>query len=255
MDKKFAAQLYTVRDELKKDFPGTLEKLREMGWSGVQIDGLHGNDPVVINNTLEKTGLKVAGMHVGLDRLTEDLDNVVKEADIFGTRYIYCHYLEEEYQNESGYRYVKDKLLSIGEKLKAKGYKIGYHHHEFEFETIIDGKYALEYLLEPEGRNSIYPEIDTYWIKYAGKDPLSFMSNYKGRMPVLHLKDMSADGSKDFVEIGNGIIDFKSILEWGEKSGVEWYAVEQDYCKNSSLESLEISLKNLKELSKEIETK
>lgn len=252
MKNKFAAQLYTLRDELQKDFHGTLKTLKDMGWSGVQIDGLHGYEPEEIAYTLEKTGLKVAGMHIGLDRMQNELEQVKKEAELFGTKDIFCHYLEKEYQHVEGYKYVKEALLNVARILSPEGYRVGYHHHEFEFETEINGMYALEYLLEAENGLSLYPEIDTYWVQYAGIPPLEFMANYSHRIPILHLKDMTTDDRKTFAEVGTGLIDFKPILQWGENNGVEWYAVEQDFCDGSPLESLEISLLNLNRLAESL---
>lgn len=248
MQHKFAAQLYTLRDELKKDFYETLRTLSKMGWKAVQIDGLHGYPAVEIAAVLKETGLSVAGMHVGLDRMTQELDVVLEEARLFGTTDFFNHYLEDELQNEAGYRLAKRQLLEISDKVKPLGFRVGYHHHEFEFELDVDGKPALDFVLEPEGHRFIYPEIDTYWVSFANRDPLAYMSKFPNKIPILHLKDMSADESRTFTEIGNGVIDFEPILKWGENHGVEWYCVEQDYCPGSPFDSLETSFNYLKEM-------
>lgn len=253
MKQKFAAQLYTLRNELQKDFPAVLKDLKKMGWAGVQIDGLQGYAAEEIGVALKETGLKAAGMHIGVDRMTDDLDAVLEEARLFGAKDFFCHYLEEDMQNVAGYRQVKKELLEVARKLTPFGYRIGYHNHDFEFKTMVDGKVALEYLLEPEGNQFIYPEIDTYWVKKAGYDPLAFIEKYANRIPILHLKDMTNDEKAYFAEIGTGSIEFEPILQWGENNGVEWYAVEQDYCPNDDpMASLEISLKNLTDMAKRI---
>ena len=90
LQQKFAAQLYTVRDEVKADFPGVLRELKAMGWAGVQISGLHGWDAQEVAAVLKETGLGTAGMHISLDRLTNDLDNVLAEAALFQTPDIVC---------------------------------------------------------------------------------------------------------------------------------------------------------------------
>lgn len=249
---KFAAQLYTLRDELKKDFPGVLRELKKMGWQAVQIDGLHGYSPQEIGEVLKETNLSVAGMHVGVDRLTGDLDAVLEEAYHFKTKDLFNHYLSEDLQNVDGYKMVKKELLGVATKLTPLGYRIGYHNHDFEFHTMIDNKVALEYILEPVGNQFIYPEVDTYWVKKAGYDPLTFIANYPNRMPVLHLKDMTQDEEQTFAEIGTGSINFEQILRWGENNGVEYYAVEQDTCPIDPLTSLNASLENLIVLSRKI---
>lgn len=249
---KFATQLFTLRDELKQDFPMVLRELKKMGWDAVQIDGLFGYTAEEIAEVLKETGLQTAGMHIGVDRMINDLDNVIKEALLIKSKDIFCHYLEEEQQNVEGYKYVKESLLKVSEKLNPLGFRVGYHNHDFEFKTVVNGKYALDYILEPVGNNFLYPEIDTYWIKKAGLDPLTYIKKYVGRTPYLHLKDMTLDEFEDFAEIGTGQIDFASILKWGKDHEVEWYVVEQDECKGNPFDSLSISLDNLKRMQEKI---
>jgi sugar phosphate isomerase/epimerase len=243
---KFAAQLFTLREACKKDFYGTLRKLSEMGWKSVQIDGLHGYPAVEIAAVLQETGLSVAGMHVSLHRLNTELDAVLNEAKMFDTPYFYLNSLSADMQNEPGYREVKRRLLEIASLVQDQGFYIGYHNHDFEFHTEINNRVALDYLLEPEEGQSLLPEIDTYWVKKAGRDPLTYISQYTGRkFPILHFKDMTNDDRQYFAELGTGSIDFAPILQWGEANGVEYYAVEQDYCPGDPFDSLAQSLEYL----------
>ncbi|REE86213.1 sugar phosphate isomerase/epimerase [Paenibacillus taihuensis] len=252
MREKLAAQLYTLRNELKKDFPGTLREVKRMGWSAVQIDGLHGNDPREIASVLDELGLRIAGMHVGLERMKHDLPAVIEEARLFKTKDFICHSLPDELMNPAGYKSVRSDLREVASKVAALGLRAGYHNHDFEFHTTLEDQYALDYVLELDPANPVYAEIDTYWVKKAGLDPLAYMRQYAGRMPIMHLKDMTKDDRQYFAEIGTGIIDFAPIIAWGEQSGVEWYAVEQDYCPGSPLDSLAISLEHLLKLEPEI---
>ncbi|RKL65010.1 xylose isomerase [Salipaludibacillus neizhouensis] len=252
MELNYAAQLYTLRNELKQDFPGVLRELKKMGWEAVQIDGLFGYSAEEIAEVLKETGLATAGMHIGLDRMNDDLDNVMKESLLFNSKDFFCHYMEEYMQNVEGYKKAKVDLLEVARKLSPLGFRIGYHNHDFEFKTTIEGKSALEFILEPKGNNFIYPEIDTYWVKKAGVDPLAFIKKYTGRTPYLHFKDMTTDGLEFFAEVGTGSIDFSSILSWGKQHGVEWYVIEQDECKVSPFDSLALSLENLKKMEEKL---
>lgn len=252
MRHKFAAQLYTLRNEIQKDFPGVLRELKEMGYAAVQIDGLFDYPAEEISAVLKETGLKTAGMHIGLDRMKNELETVIKEAVLLGTTDFFCHYLEEEMRNLEGYLKARHDLLEIAKKVTPRGYRVGYHHHDFEFKTMIDGKFALDYILEKVDGLALYPEVDTYWVKMAGLDPLSYMKKFPKRIPILHLKDMTNDERKYFAEVGTGSIDFEPILVWGEQNGVEFYAVEQDLCPGSPLASLELSLTNLIKLSEKV---
>ncbi|MFD0618089.1 sugar phosphate isomerase/epimerase family protein [Paenibacillus sp. GCM10027629] len=249
MRNKFAAQLYTLREACKEDFYGTLRTLRQMGWSAVQIDGLHGYPAEEIAAVLQETGLSVAGMHVSLARMNHELDAAIREAEWFGTPYIYCNSVPGALQDEEGYRQLKRELLNIAGKVRGKGLYIGHHNHDFEFHTVVDGKAALDYVLEPEETGTLIPELDTYWIKKAGRDPLAYISTYAGRkLPILHFKDMTKDDRQYFAEIGAGCIDFEPILAWGEANGVEYYAIEQDYCPGNPFDSLAQSFEYLMQL-------
>lgn len=250
--KKFAAQLYTLRNELELDFPGTLRTLKEMGWSAVQISGLRNHTKEQIAAALQETGLKTAGMHVPLDRLRGDLAEVLAEAQLFQTKDLICPFIADDLRNEAGYRAVRRELNEIADKLAADGYRISYHNHDFELQVHIEGKTALEYMLEPSDTNAVLAEVDVYWVKKAGMDPLAFIQPYANRMPIIHLKDMSNDEHRVFAEIGTGTIDFTPILSWGEESGIEWYAVEQDVCPGNPLDSLQLSLNNLNKLADEL---
>lgn len=108
----------------------------------------------------------------------------------------------------------------------------------------------MRYLLDPADNNEILAEIDVYWVKKAGVDPLQFIEPYAHRIPNLHLKDMTNDDKQTFAEIGEGVIDFMPILKWGEENGVEWYVVEQDTSQQGPLKSLEMSFNNLMDLIK-----
>lgn len=252
MREKFAAQLFTVREELAtKGITAVFRDLKAMGWRGVQISALpQGYDPQEVAEALKETGLGTAGMHISLDRLQKDLDGVLQEADLYGTKDIVVPYLPGNYQNPEGYTEVRNILNEVARKVPD--YRISYHNHAFEFETQVNGVSALEFLLEPSEDNLVLAEIDVYWVKKGGQDPLTFIQNYANRMPIIHLKDMTNDERETFAEIGTGKIDFVPILQWCEKSGVEWYAVEQDVCPGNPMDSLQISLENLIKLQERV---
>jgi sugar phosphate isomerase/epimerase len=252
MKHKFAAQLYTLRNELEKDFPGVLRDLKEMGWQAVQISGLRGHTAEQIAAALKENGLSTAGMHISLEQINNDPATVLEQARMFNTRDLIVPFLPQAYQNELGYKMLRSNLNEIARKLKPLGYTLSYHNHAFEFETQIEGKSALEYILEPSEDNLVLSEIDVYWVKRGGQDPLTFIQPYAKRMPIIHLKDMTDDEERAFAEVGTGSIDFAPILEWGERNGIQWYAVEQDVCKRAPMDCLQTSLENLHKLADQL---
>lgn len=252
MRNKFAAQLYTVRDELKRGIRPIFKELKEMGWAAVQLSALPpGYDPEEVAAALKENNLGTAGIHISIDRLQSDFDSVLDEVSLYQTKDIVCPFLPDHLRNKEGYQKVKMLLNELA--VQAPGYRISYHNHAFEFDTEIEGKSALEYLLEPTADNKILAEIDVFWVKKGGRDPLSFLQPYVNRMPIIHLKDMTKDERQTFAEVGTGVIEFAPILDWCEKSGVEWYAVEQDVCPGNPIDSLNTSLKNLQLLAKQLQ--
>lgn len=248
MIEKFAVQLYTLRHEIEQDLFQVLTDLKKMGWSGVQISALPDKyDPEEVAQKLKELNLKAAGMHVPLRRMEHDLKAVLQEAQLYETKDIVFPYLSEELRTAEGYKHVKQLLNSISEK--HPDIRVSYHNHDFELNTMINGQTALEYILDPkEVENKVLTEIDVYWIKKAGKDPLQFIRPYKNRMPIIHLKDMTNDEQKTYAALGTGSIDFKPIIEWGEKSGIEWYVVEQDECPGDPFDSLQTSYNYIQRL-------
>ncbi|KMJ58898.1 xylose isomerase [Bacillus sp. LL01] len=252
MEHKIAAQLYTVRDLLERDFIGVLKELKEMGYAGVEMAGLYGHDPKVVAAALKELGLSVAGMHVGVDRLRNELPAVLAEAELFGTKHLVMPYVVEEDRTEEYYVSLKAELNELAAVLKKDGYTISYHNHDFEFEAEIGGQVALEYLLEPSADNLIHAELDVYWVTKAGHDVLEFLAPMAGRVPTLHMKDMAPGEEGNFSEVGTGVIDFEPILRWGEEHGVEWYIIEQDVCPGNPLDSLRVSIGNLQGIMEKI---
>ena len=249
---KCAAQLYTCRDLLEQDYNGVLKALKAQGWQAVQVSGSRGYTPVQIAGFLRENGLKTAGLHVSLDELTNDMAGAVSQALLYDTRDIIVPYLPREYQNVLGYQMFKSHMNALAKPLNAAGFRLSYHNHDFEFATTIAGVSALEWLLQPSPDNAILAEIDTYWVKKGGADPLSFLAPYSHRMPIIHLKDMTTDDRQTFAEVGTGSIDFLPILRWCEANGVEWYAVEQDVCDRNPLDCLATSLANLRQLASQL---
>ncbi len=253
MKHKFAVQLYTLRKECERDFPATLRILGRMGWAGVETAGLHGHSAEEIAEVLREAGLKTAGMHVSVERLRSDTENLINEAALLGTKHLICPSVPHEWRNVQGYVRLREELNAAAAELKSEGFTVGFHNHAFEFDTSVRGMDALSYLLEPVSDNAVLAEIDVYWVKKAGHEPTAFLKPYSGRMPTMHLKDMTGDERKTYAEIGTGIIDFESLLLWGERNGVEWYVVEQDICEGEALYSVRISLDNLNALADRLE--
>lgn len=242
MNLPVSLQLYTVRDETKNDFIGTLEKVAEMGYYGVEFAG-YGEIPASkMKETLDRLGLKAVGSHVSTPRLKNNLDEEIEFNLAVGNKYIICPHgkyptLPELMESISFY-------AMVAEKCKEKGLQFCYHNHAHEFE-MFDGRHQLDILYEETDPALVMAEIDTYWVTRAGVDPVGYIEKYSGRCPLIHLKDMDPV-DQSFAEVGNGTINIKAIIEAAQKAGSKHLVVEQDRCKRPSLESAKISIDNLK---------
>src|SRR4030095_9269935 len=125
---------------------------------------------------------------------------------------------------------------------------LAYHNHNFEFDKF-GGKTGLEIILENTAAHLVVAEIDVYWVKFAGADPVALIEKWGERVRILHLKDMAQGTEKRFAPVGTGTIDFKAILAAAEKNNVRYGIVEQDKTYDMTpMEAIQISLSNLKKL-------
>lgn len=237
-----AVQLFTVREECEKNFAETLKQVAEIGYDGVELAGLHGLSAAEVKALLDECGLRAAASHVSLEAIQYRLDEVIAEQKLLGSRYIVCPYLEPAQRTEAHYRALVHVLTEAGEACKKEGITLCYHNHDFELAALSDGKSALASLFDETKPDVLAAELDVYWLAKAGEQPARWIEKYKGRTPLIHLKDMTKDEQGFFAELGTGSIDFDAILTAAAASNVEWWVVEQDETKRPPLESIQISL-------------
>lgn len=243
-----ALQMYTLRDESAKDYVGTLAKVAKLGYAGVELAGTGGLSATDLAKTLASLGLKVAGSHIGLDQLESNLEAELDFNATIGNAHIVCPWVgEERRKTAADWRTLAASFNRIGDACAKRGMKFCYHNHAFEFEKF-DGLAGLDILFGAADPRLVNSELDTYWVKYGGGDPVAYVNRFSGRIPLVHLKDMSADTDRAFAEIGEGTLDIRGIISAAEKAGTTWAIVEQDVCKRPPLESVEISITNLRKM-------
>lgn len=130
------------------------------------------------------------------------------------------------------------------------GIRWSYHNHAFEFETFPgDDRRKLDILYAETAPENLYCELDTAWVHAGGADPAAYLLKYKGRCPIIHVKDVHPDARPDawkFIELGKGLLDWPAVFAAGREAGVEWYVYEQDTCDGDPLESARVSYDFLK---------
>lgn len=243
------AQLYTVRKftQTKEGIVETFRKVSEMGYTAVQISGFGPVDPVDVAKAMKDSGLTVASTHMGWPRFLKELDAVIEEHKMWGCSHPAIGGLPGEYFSAEGLNKFVEELKPVAERLAKNGMDFSYHNHSHEL-VKFGGKTWLAMLYETASPSILKAEIDTYWIQHGGGDPAAWIRKCAGRMPVLHVKDMCITNQKEqrFAEIGEGNLDWPSILKAAEESKVDYLLVEQDDCYDRDpFESLAISYRNL----------
>jgi len=231
---QFSIQLYSVRDIINNDFSGTLKKLAEMGYTGVEFAGYGGLSAPEMKDVLTANGLKSVGAHIGIEGLTKRLDEELAYHRVLGTEYIICPF----YNMKTGEDALKlaEILKPVAAKCVGSGFKFAYHNHAHEFDKD-GGEYLLDILfknLPPEAAM----ELDIYWAAYAGVEPLAYMEKHRDRLKLLHIKQI--DNEKKCVDLDQGVIDFRKIITKAKTLGVEHFILEQEEYAVSSI----VSVKN-----------
>lgn len=245
-----ALQLYTVREEAARDFAGTLEQVAAIGYTAVELAGYGPLSPQEFRAKLDALGMTVAASHIALARMETELSTVIRECQILGCPTLVCPFLPPERRSEAAYREVAASLNRIGAMAHAEGLSLCYHNHAFEFESTIDGLTAFDWLAAHTDSALVQLELDAFWVQKAGQHPTVLLDTYAGRVPLVHLKDMTADAEQTFAPVGTGAIDFAPIFAAAEQGGVRWYIVEQDRAEGSAIDAARTSFDNLKQMGK-----
>lgn len=244
----YALQLYTVRDHMETDPARTLQEVKAMGYDHVETAGLAGLSADEFRRLLDEAELTAFSGHVGIDALADDLDAVIEMAQTLGQEYVVVPWVGNEQRAtwETWAQYARE-MEAAGFAMREHGITLCYHNHAHEYETI-NGETALDIMFETAEPEALAVELDVYWTRFAGYDPVEEINKYAGRLPLIHLKDMTSGDSPTFTELGKGILDWERIMAAAKAAGAEWYIVEQDICPVDSLESARISAEFVKNL-------
>ncbi len=245
--RSIAVQMYTVRQAAAQDFRGALRQVTQLGYTAVELTATLDLTVAELSQTLSDLGLKCVSFHVPLKELRQNLSGEIERSLGVGAGFIVCPWIPPEQRGgEISYRTLGAELNRMGEVCRANGLQLCYHHHDFEL-VQFNGKFALDILLEESDPTNVQLEADTYWLKFGGVEPASYLRRWPGRVPLLHLKDMTATQPTTFAEVGAGILDWPPIFAAAEAIGTQWYIVEQDTCPGDPFESLRMSLEKLRQ--------
>lgn len=221
-------QLYTVRDEMKRDVAATLARVAQIGYTEVEFAGYFDHTPAEIRAMLDQNHLTAPSAHIPLQTLQGDLSGVIAAAKTIGHEYIVCPWLDPSQRGSTvdAWKSFGATLTDIARRVQQAGLQFAYHNHDFEF-TKIGDTVPFDVLLANSDPQLVKLEMDLYWATRAGQDPLAWFAKYPGRFPLVHVKDGRA-GNMDMAPVGSGSIDWKRIFAKRELAGIKHYFVEHD---------------------------
>jgi sugar phosphate isomerase/epimerase len=251
---QLAAQLYTLRDHCQTPaaIAATLPKVRALGYEAVQVSGIGPIPEADLARLLRDNGLTCCATHEAGDRLLGEPQRVVDRLRALGctiTAYPYPGGVKLE--TLADVRDLARRLNAAGQVFHAAGMQLCYHNHHIEFRRF-EGRTMLEILYAETDPRYLLGEPDTYWIQYGGGNPVAWCERLRDRLPIIHLKDLvvTHDNQVTIAEIGNGNLDWPSILRAAAAAGCQWYCVEQDTCAGDPFDSLRQSFEYLAGLAK-----
>jgi len=251
-EKMIGLQLWSVKDDMKKDVPATIAAVGEMGYKFVETAGygdgkIYGLDPLEFKNLCKKNGLKFLGAHTGQDAPSkENWDKTMEWWDVCiaahkkaGVKWIVQPWMGRTgYGSLEGLKNYCEYFNAVGEKCNAAGIRFGYHNHDQEFKTEFEGKPVYDWMLELTDAKKVMFQLDLYWIDHGGKNALDYFEKYPGRFELWHIKDKAEVGA-------SGKMDFAAIFAKRAQSGAEYGIVEVEEYNFEPLESCRKSLEYL----------
>jgi sugar phosphate isomerase/epimerase len=261
-------QLFSVREALAKDYPGTLKRVAAIGYREVEAAGFYNHSAADVKHMMADAGLRCLSAHYPLADLLKSTDATIAYAQALGLEYIICSapwaanpaHLEN-YPGGSwegilhamtldDWKWNADQFNQLGCTMQGAGLKFGYHNHTMEFRKE-NGGTGYRVLLEDTDPRCVTLELDCGWAMAGGQDPVKMLRQYPGRFAMLHLKDLkpAAPGTEPServsTEIGSGTAkNFRALFNAAETTGVRHYFVEQEDFDKPVFEALEIDYKN-----------
>jgi sugar phosphate isomerase/epimerase len=264
-------QLYTLRDQLPKDYEGTLKQVGDIGYREVELFGEQTKTAAELLKTMKAAKLTPVSAHYLVAEIQTGFEAKIAFAKELGLKYMVCAFpaFKDPARLPAGtdmfkaivhdmtlddWRWLADVFNKAGEQTKKAGIQFAYHNHNIEFRDY-NGVLAYDELLKNTDPALVKMEMDCGWVVVAGHDPAAYMQKYPGRFPLLHIKDMKPGEATTTVldpnrttEVGSGTIDWKKVFAAAKTGGMQHYFVEQEAFAGSPLDGIKKSFDYLQKL-------
>ncbi len=232
----FGLQLYSLRDDLPKDVKGVLKQVSAFGYK--QVEGFEGPLGLFwgMTNTefkqyMDQLGMSFVSSHCDINK---DFEKKAADAAAIGMKYLICPYIGKQ-KTLDDYKKIADEFNKRGEICRKNGIRFAYHNHDYSFK-LQDGQFPQDIFMGGTDPATVDFEMDMYWVITAGQDPVNWSKKYKGRFKLGHVKDRTKGATEeaDSVTLGQGSIDYSSILKTARRDGMEYFIVEQEKYANTT---------------------
>jgi sugar phosphate isomerase/epimerase len=235
---KFGVQLYSFRNQMPNDVPGMLKKIKETGITELEGGDTYGLSVEAYRKLLDDNGLKMVGIGGDFTKLQTDLPAIISLAKQLGASYVTCFWIphEEGTFTPENTEKAAEVFNTAGKTLKENGLSFCYHPHGYEFRPYGDGT-LFDYLVEKTNPAYVNFEMDVFWVKHAGVEPVSLLEKYPSRFLLMHLKDRrhgtigNNNGRADVecnVTLGTGDVGIEAILKAAKKTAVKHFFIEDE---------------------------
>ncbi|WP_276256685.1 sugar phosphate isomerase/epimerase family protein [Halomontanus rarus] len=221
---RFGIQLYTLR-ELEEPLSETIERVGETAFEGVEFAGLGDEPPKSVSSAIDRSGLSVAGAHIGVESIADNYDETLETYTEIGcSNFVVPSYERTAFESKADAREAGRRLSSLADELAGDDVTLHYHNHSFEYAEL-DGEYAFDVFLE--AAKGVQFEIDIGLTNRAGVDPLEVIERYGDRISLVHVTDSisGVDGAQH-VDLGDGEVDLETCVDLCEDVGVNWLLFE-----------------------------
>jgi sugar phosphate isomerase/epimerase len=242
MAKPISIQLYTLREQAKTDFVGVLKTVAGIGYKAVETAGYHGLKPAEVRKIVEDLGMVVSSLH-GAWPTQDNLQEVVDTAKALGTTITISGFGPDQFKTVAEIQKVADKANAVIPALQKAGIQLAMHNHWWEFDQV-EGRLAFDLLMER--CPGLLSELDIYWASNFGKvKAAEQVAKYKGRIPLLHIKDGPLVKDQPHTAVGAGKVDIPACLRAADEKVLRYAVVELDACATDMVQAVKDSYKYL----------
>jgi sugar phosphate isomerase/epimerase len=249
-------QLYSLRNQFKTDVPGTLARIKSWNIKEIEGGGTYGLPMDEYKKLLAQNNLKMVSVGADFNQLAKDPQAAIDEAKAFGAKYIMCAWVPHNGDDFTidDIKKAIDVFNTAGKLIAENGLSFCYHPHGYEFRPYENGT-LFDYLVKQTNPLYVNFEMDVFWVKQPGQDPVALLEKYPKRFLMLHLKDRqpgtpgSQNGRADDetnVVLGQGDVNIAAVMKAAKKIGIKHYFIEDESPR--SVQQIPQSLAYLKQL-------